>query len=124
MLRAKLHEGGFAVCAEADEVARAAAVAAREQPDVCLLDGAVAGGADAAITAMRRAAPLVPVVILARCASDAELLEAVAAGARGHLREDLRPPELVGALADVLAGRPAFPRRLEALLVAALRRAA
>jgi DNA-binding NarL/FixJ family response regulator len=119
-LRATLEQGDLAVCGEVEDVAGAVAAVARERPDVCLLDGVIPGGAPNGAAAIVRAAPLVRVVILAASASDAELLDAVAAGASGHLRTDLQACRLIAALRDVAAGRPAFPRRLEAVLVAAL----
>jgi DNA-binding NarL/FixJ family response regulator len=116
-LRTALRDGGLSVCGEAADGATAVALAAHERPDICLLDGAMAGAA----TAVLRSGPGVRVVIVAASASDDDLLAAVAAGASGHLPADLQPRTLIAALHDVLAGRPGFPRRLDALLVAELR---
>jgi DNA-binding NarL/FixJ family response regulator len=59
--------------------------------------------------------------MLGRDPSDQDMLDAIAAGASGFLPEDLPPARLKPALRDVSTGRSAFPRRLGALLVAALR---
>jgi DNA-binding NarL/FixJ family response regulator len=121
-LRASLRHGGLTACGEADDSAGAVAAAARARPDICLLDAAMTGGPSHAAAAILRAAPDVRVVILAASATDAELLDAVAAGACGHVPADLDAHALTGVLRDVLAGRPAFPRRLDVLLVDALQR--
>jgi DNA-binding NarL/FixJ family response regulator len=116
-LRAALHRGGLTVRGEVDDLAGAVAAAASQRPDVCLLDGAIPGCSGHAAAAIVRAAPGVRVVILAASATDAELLDAVAAGACGHVRHDLDARTLTAIVRDVLAGRPAFPRRLDSLLV-------
>ena len=120
-LRAVLEADGMTVCDPVADLAGAVAASARERPDLCLLDAGAAGAGYAGVEAILGAAPGVHVVITDGSASDAELLEAVAVGASGHLRRDLHAAALTGALRDVLAGRSAFPRRLEPLVAAALR---
>lgn len=119
-LRALLEADGLSVCREATDVAGAVAAAASDRPDVCLIDAGLAGSGYANVTTIRESARGVRVVILAGSATDGELLDAVAVGALGHLSRDLQPAALTAALRDVLGDRPAFPRRLEALLTAAL----
>ena len=52
--------------------------------------------------------------------SDARLLAAVAAGAFGYVGSDAGFARVSAALLDAASGRSAFPRRLEALLIAGL----
>jgi DNA-binding NarL/FixJ family response regulator len=121
-LRATLEAAAMSVCAEAQDSETSIAAAVHHRPDVCLVDAALAGERCGHVSAILDAARGVRVVILGHAPSDAELLDAVAAGACGHLPRDLRASRLTAAVRDVLAGRPAFPRRLEALLAAALYR--
>jgi DNA-binding NarL/FixJ family response regulator len=120
-LRAVLEENAMSVCGEVADLASTVAAVAHERPDLCLLDAALAGGGYARVAAVLAAARGVRVVLLDGAAGDAELLDAVAVGAAGHLPRDLHAAALMAALRDVLAGRPAFPRRLEPLLAATLR---
>jgi DNA-binding NarL/FixJ family response regulator len=120
-LRALLERREVVVCADVEDAAGAIGVAERLRPDVCLLDVAIAGTAFDAVSAIRDAAPEVPVVIVSAAPHDAEGLQAVAAGASGYLAKTLPSRALVAALTDVVAGGSAFPRRLETLLLAALR---
>jgi DNA-binding NarL/FixJ family response regulator len=121
-LRATLERRGLAVCGELADLPSAVDAAARRHPDVCLLDAAIAGRAFEAVDEIRNAAPDTRVVMLSTSSSDEELLEAVAAGASGHLAKGISSRALGAALDDLLAGRSAFPRRLERLLIAALRK--
>jgi two-component system invasion response regulator UvrY len=123
-LRAVLERRDFEVCADVEDVRDAIVAVERERPDVCLVDPAIATPAFEAVVPIRDAAPGLSVVIIGDAPSDVELIEAGAAGASGYLARTSPPSALQAALTDVVAGRSAFPRRLETLLVAALRRGA
>jgi two-component system, NarL family, response regulator DevR len=120
-LRAKLEGAGVDVCAKVNTSAAAVSAMLSERPDVCLVDAALADDALAAVAMITRRGGDAPVVMLGRDPSDQDMLDAIAAGASGFLPEDLPPARLKPALRDVSTGRSAFPRRLGALLVAALR---
>ena len=120
---AALEADRMTVCGVAVDVRGAITAARLERPDLCLLEGALAGARYEHVRLILGAAPEVRVVILDGVAGDAELLDAVAVGAAGLLPQDLPPAAMRAALRDALAGRPAFPRRVEALLAAALRAA-
>jgi DNA-binding NarL/FixJ family response regulator len=119
-LRATLEADQMTVCGEAADLATAIATATCERPDLCLLDAALAGRGYSQVAPILDAARGVRVVILDGSAGDAELLDAVNMGAAGHLPRNLAAAAMTAALRDVLAGHPAFPRRVEALLAAAL----
>lgn len=119
-LRAVLEAEAISVCAEAADLPSTIARAAQDRPDLCLLDAVLAGGGYTHVRTILEAARGVRVVILDGAAGDVELLDAVAVGAVGHLPRDIHAHKLTAALRDVLEGRPAFPRRLEALLISAL----
>jgi DNA-binding NarL/FixJ family response regulator len=120
-VRATLEADRMTVCGSAADLPGAIAAASRARPDLCLLDAALAGARYSHVPSILAAAPPMRVVILDGFAGDAELLDAVSVGAAGHLPQHLPAAALSAALRDVLAGRPAFPRRVEALLAAALR---
>ena len=120
-LCAKLEGAGIDVCSNVDTSAKAVSAMLSERPDVCLVDAALADDALAAVAMITRRGGDAPVVMLGQDPSDQDMLDAIAAGASGFLPEDLPPARLKPALRDVSTGRSAFPRRLGALLVAALR---
>jgi two-component system nitrate/nitrite response regulator NarL len=91
-------EGGVRVVASTDLAANAAMLVRRHQPDVALVDLELAApGALAALTAMRRVQPRLPVLALARTCSEA-VIEVIAAGASGVLLKTAGPAGLVPSL--------------------------
>jgi DNA-binding NarL/FixJ family response regulator len=120
-LRAQLERRGVVTFAEAEDVRAAVRAAVRLHPDVCLVDTAVAEPAREAIAAIHEAAPELPVVMVSASPNDAEGLEAATAGAAGYLGKRIPSRALAAALTDVVAGGSAFPRRLQTVMVAALR---
>ena len=120
-LREHLEADGMVARAEAGDQAAAIAAISRERPDLCLLVDGPPLDAMAATAALRDRAPDVPVVLLGGEPTDETLLAAVTAGAAGYLDVDAAGQRLTAALSDVLAGCPAFPRRLATLLLEDLR---
>lgn len=121
-VREELEESGFRVCAEVGTAEDAVEAALRERPDLCLLDLSMPGSGLAAAREIGRRLPSTKVVMLTASALEEHFVEAVRAGAAGYLLKDDDPSRLPHALRDVLAGVPAFPRRLLPPLVAAARR--
>jgi DNA-binding NarL/FixJ family response regulator len=116
-VRAALERESFVVCAEVADAKAAIDAACRERPDVCLLDIHMPGSG---IRAAERIAQLVPesvVVMLTVSRSDADLFDALRAGASGYLLKDIDPKRLPFALRGVLQGEAALPRRLVALVI-------
>ena len=112
---------GITTCGEVGDGAAAVRVAARERADVCLLvdePGFDWSGVAAALAGRLQG---IAVVLAGGEADDDTLLAAVAAGASGYVEAHAEPEVVAAALLDVVAGRPAFPRRVVALLVAAVR---
>jgi DNA-binding NarL/FixJ family response regulator len=116
-VRAALEEGGFVVCAEASSGPAAVAAAVRERPDVCLLDIHMPGGGIEAAAEITAAVPETTVIMLTVSRSDADLFDALQAGARGYLLKDMEPARLPAALRSAVAGEAALPRALVARLV-------
>jgi DNA-binding NarL/FixJ family response regulator len=116
-VKAALERDGFVVCAQAAD-ARAAIEAARsERPDVCLLDIHMPGDGIFAAETIARELPDAAVVMLTVSRTDADLFNALRAGASGYLLKDIDPMRLPLALRGVLEGEAALPRRLVALLI-------
>ena len=114
-------EGRFEVCAVAADAAEAVDAAAKERPDLCLLDINMPGGGIAAAWEITARLPETKVVMLTVSRDDDDLVAALRAGASGYLLKDTDPQRLVPALADVLAGEAAIPRALVARLVGEFR---
>jgi DNA-binding NarL/FixJ family response regulator len=110
------------VCAEAADVDDAVAAALREQPDVCLIDSMLPGGAVAAAAAIVDGLPRTAVVMLGDAPSDAELFAALEVGAVGYLTRDIEPERLAVALRRIPAGEAPLSRMLVTKLVTEFRR--
>jgi DNA-binding NarL/FixJ family response regulator len=84
---------------------------------VCLLDINMPGNGIQAAEAITRRLPDSAVVMLTVSRTDADLFDALRAGASGYLLKDIDPARLPLALYGVLDGEAALPRRLVALLI-------
>jgi DNA-binding NarL/FixJ family response regulator len=116
-VRAALERDGFVVCAEEADAAAAIETARRERPDVCLLDIHMPGEGIRAADVISKELPETAVVMLTVSRSDADLFDALRAGASGYLLKDIDPARLPQALRGVLDGEAALPRRLVSLLI-------
>lgn len=114
-------DGGFDVVGEAANGAEALAIAARERPDVILLDITMPGDSGLVVAQqLRQQVPEARVLILS-VHDDAEyVLESVRAGAHGYLRKDTTPADLRSAIRAVHNGdawfSPAVAKRLAEML--------
>jgi DNA-binding NarL/FixJ family response regulator len=97
-VRQVLERNGFAVCAEVATGAAAIEAAVDMQPDVCLLDIRMPGGGIAAASAIAQALPEAAIVMLTVSRDDADLFDALRAGACGYLLKDVDRAELPAAL--------------------------
>jgi DNA-binding NarL/FixJ family response regulator len=116
-VRAALERDGFVVCAEVADAQAAIDAARRERPAVCLLDIHMPGEGIRAAEVIGNELPDTAVVMLTVSRSDADLFDALRAGASGYLLKDIDPARLPLALRGVLDGEAALPRRLVALLI-------
>jgi two-component system nitrate/nitrite response regulator NarL len=117
-LRTLLEGQGFAVCAEVGDASAAVEAAAREVPDLCLLDIKIPGDGIAAIQSVLEAAPETAVVVLTGSQDEADFMRALQAGAAGYiLLEDADTESLAHALHTVLGGKATLPRRFLPMLV-------
>ena len=111
----------FAVCGEAPDAASAVAAALRVRPVVVLVDGDLAGGGVGAVRDLLTACPQATVLILADPTSDADVVDAVRAGAIGFLDKDVQAGCLPDVVRAALAGEAVVPRRLVGRLLTEVR---
>jgi DNA-binding NarL/FixJ family response regulator len=120
-VRAVLEQDGFVICAEASSAHEAVEEALREAPDICLLDIHMPGSGIAAAAAITEALPDVAVVMLTVSDDDADLFDALQAGAAGYLLKNTNPARLPSALRGLMNGEAVLPRPLVAKLIAEFR---
>jgi two-component system NarL family response regulator len=97
-------ERDIVVVGETGDGADVPALVAKARADVVLLDLEIDGGGVLACSRLREVRPDVRVVVLTHADDDADLAGAVRAGARGYLRKDTAPEELVSAVRTVASG--------------------
>ena len=116
-VRLSLEESGFMVCAEVASAGAAVEACLLHEPDVALLDIHMPGNGISAAGRIASSLPQTAVVMLTVSRDDADLFEALRAGARGYLLKDIDPSRLGNALQGVLDGEAALPRNLVARLM-------
>ena len=112
-----LEDRGFIICAEASDCRTAVEAAVAHRPDAALIDIHMPGSGIAATSIITSRLPEVAVIILTVSHNDADLFDALRAGAQGYLLKDIDPDRLPDAILGVLAGEAAMPRALVAHLI-------
>lgn len=116
-----LSTAGFAVSAQPRTLAVVPALVEAERPDLLVLDTEAAGDAIETAAAVLRRDPGARIMILAGDDDIDAFLDAMRVGVSGYLVGPTDSGGLAGALWDMLAGRPAVPRRYLSRLVEELR---
>ncbi len=110
-------EDDISVLAEADRGEEAAALFAKHQPQVVLMDMQLPGISGVEATARLRAEhPEARVLIFSTFARDEEVAAALKAGALGYLQKSASRDELLRAIRSVAKGQRALPLDLESRL--------
>jgi DNA-binding NarL/FixJ family response regulator len=110
------------VIAEADEGARAVALASRFQPDIVLMDLRMPGMDGVTATATIKARhPSIHVLIPTTYDTDADILRALEKGATGFLLKDEREDRLFDAIREAAGGRSPLAPGVASRLVERLR---
>lgn len=118
-------EGAAEVVAEAADGGEAVDLARETMPDVVIMDLRlpVVSGVDATRRIVEES-PHVKVLVLSASGEEADVLEAVKAGARGYLLKSSTSAEVVDAVRRVAAGEPVFTASLAGLVLDEFRRLA
>jgi two-component system, NarL family, nitrate/nitrite response regulator NarL len=116
-VRRALENAGCAVCAEAADGPEAVEAAARERPDLCLVDTELPGGGIPTVAAIIGNGAETAVVMFARSPSERDLFAAFEVGACGYLTKSTDPERLAIALKRVSEGEAPLPRTLVARLI-------
>ena len=116
-VRATLEANDFIVVGEAASAGEAVALAVEQRPDLCLLDIHMPGSGIAAASRIAAEVPTTTVVMLTVSRDDADLFDALRAGAAGYLLKDMDPDLLPVELRSVHEGHASLPRALVTRLV-------
>ena len=117
-LRSLLAEHGFAVVGEAPSAEAALPLIERREPDLVVMDLSMPGmsGVEATRELSRRL-PAVAVLVVTVSAGEANVLDALEAGAAGYLLKDSGPEEIVRALEAAADGDTPLSPRVAGLIV-------
>jgi DNA-binding NarL/FixJ family response regulator len=117
-MRSVLTEHGLAVVGDAPSAEAALPLIERRRPDLVVMDLSMPGmsGADATREISHRF-PSVTVLVVTVSAAEAEVLEALEAGADGYLLKDSDPAEIVRAVEAAMSGDTPLSPRIARLIV-------
>ncbi|MDX6207554.1 MAG: hypothetical protein QOE76_746 [Frankiales bacterium] len=120
-----LEEAGYRVVATAGDGEAAVRIAAAARPDVLVVDLQMPKLSGVEVTRQVIAAnPAVRVLVLSASGEQADVLEAVKAGALGYLVKSASRAELIDAVARTAAGETVFTAGLAGLVLGEFRRLA
>ncbi len=108
-------------CVEAADEEDAVAVAARDRPDVCVLDFSPTKKGIRVAARIAAKLPEAAIVLMSRRLDADECLAAVRAGVAGYLPETIDPNRLPFVVRGLLRGEAAIPRHLVGRLIDELR---
>lgn len=118
-----LSEGGIEVVREAPNGEAAIRAVAETAPDLVLMDINMPGMSGVEATRrLTELSPATPVLILSVSAEEADVADALLAGATGYLLKEAPPEEIITAIREAAAGRPLASGRLAELLLKPIRR--
>ena len=117
-MRSVLGEHGFPVVGDAPSGEAALPLIERRKPDVVVMDLSMPGmsGAETTREIMRRS-PSTTVLVVTVSTGEADVLDALDAGAAGYLLKDSPPAELVGAIETAVNGDTPLSPRIAKLVV-------
>jgi len=117
-IRSTLSSAGIEVIADVGSAEEAMAIAARDRPDVLLVDIDLPGMSG--IELVQELAPRFPemrIVMLTASSNRADLFAAMRSGASGYLTKDVSAQGLTRAILGIRDGDLPMPRRMAAMLV-------
>jgi NarL family two-component system response regulator LiaR len=110
------------IVGEAEDAAAAAALCARERPDVALVDLVMPGGGIAATRAIRAESPATQVILITSFEDAPQILAGLEAGALSCLLKDIDAEGLAAAIRKAARGEAVLHPRVAGFLLEALRR--
>lgn len=113
--------GVASICAEAENLQKAVALARRELPDVCLIGRSLPGGGLETVREICDSVPGTAVIVLAHNDYPNDLLLFVRAGAIGYVPAGAEPAQLRRVILAVETAEPAIPRSMVRELVDEIR---
>jgi DNA-binding NarL/FixJ family response regulator len=116
-VRRELEDAGYEVCGEEADSDGAVAAALAAAPDLCLIDVQMPGGGVEAVRRIKRSLPRTKVLMLTSSEDEADLVEAMLAGASGFLGKESEPARLPHVLRAVMRGEVVVPRAFISVLV-------
>ena len=123
LVRSLSDAGGIAIVGVAKDGEEAAAVVAREKPDVVLLDISMPKGGGIAALARIMAMEAPPrVAMLTASEADDDLMQAIKLGALGYILKGVGAEELADLVRELAAGRSYVSPGLAGRLLVAMRR--
>jgi DNA-binding NarL/FixJ family response regulator len=120
VVRERLEESGYVVCAEAGDGPGAVAAALRERPDLCILNINMPGDGIAAAGELSARLPETRILMLTGSTDEEDFLAALRAGACGLLHKGVDPAGIPRAIAAALAGEAVVPRGFVSALTRAV----
>jgi DNA-binding NarL/FixJ family response regulator len=120
-IRITLDDGAIDICGEVRHALDLAEAVARLDPDVCLIDVGLQGGALQSVAALIERQPSLAVILLTPEVDYEHFLTAMRVGAVGYVPMSISPERLPAVVRAVLRGELAFPRHLVRLLLDELR---
>jgi DNA-binding NarL/FixJ family response regulator len=120
-----LEDSGVEVVADVPNGEAAVRAVAERQPDVVLMDLNMPGlsGAEATARVVEQC-PGIPVVILSVSSEEADVAEAIIAGASGYVLKESPVEEVVVAIREAIAGETVLSARLALVLLPHLKQRA
>jgi len=117
-LRSVLGEHGFPVVGEAASGEAALPLIERRKPDLVVMDLSMPGmsGAETTREIIARS-PSTTVLVMTVSTGEADVLDALDAGAAGYLLKDSQPKEIVGAIETAVRGETPLSPRIARLVV-------
>lgn len=117
-LRDMLETAGVNVVGEARDDAEAVTLAGELKPDLVVIDLDMSDivGAEA-LRRLAAASPQARTLVLTTSADDAEVLEALEAGACGYILKDTQPQELIDGIRQTARGQVVLSREVARILV-------
>jgi DNA-binding NarL/FixJ family response regulator len=121
-LRGTLQDAGMTVVGEASNGADAVVLTRESAPDVVVLDLKMPGVSGLeALRQIERSCPGVQAVVLTVSAADADVLEALGAGACGYLLKDTRADRLADCIRQAAEGHMVLSSKVAQALMARVR---